>query len=205
MDSTIEVERSPFIASIGSRGLPTLPASILDEVASYLRWEEASLLSTMHARNSKNAFTLAVEGREYEVPLQWKDRYALIPDAVAVFVSSFSHQRLTVRMALHQDPDSEVYTALRRNSGVAQPAGLPKSRQAIACSSIVCEFCHKGVFGFDTFAHHCKLKHKNVAEYRKRIFFKARETGILPLLPLLAKRTQIPFWPSCASTTRIPF
>ena len=53
MDSTIEVERSP---SIEVERLPTLPASVLDEVASYLRWEEASLLSTMHARNSKNAF-----------------------------------------------------------------------------------------------------------------------------------------------------
>ena len=113
MDSTIEVESSPFIASIGSRVLPTLPASILDEVASYLRWEEASLLSTMHARNSKIAFALAAEGRQYELPLQWKDRYALIPDGAIFFVSSLSRQRPTARMTLHQDPDSEEYTELR--------------------------------------------------------------------------------------------
>ena len=58
-------------------------------------------------------FTLAVEGREYELPLQWKDRYALIPDAFIAFYSFLSRKRPTARMTLHQDPDSEVYTELR--------------------------------------------------------------------------------------------
>ena len=150
MDSTIEVERSPFIAPIRSHGLPTLPTSILEVVASYLRWEEASLLSPMHARNSKNTYNLVVEGRQHELPLQWKDRYALIPDWLIAFVSSLSRQRPTARMALHQEPDSGVYTELRHtriNCNYLRAAyGIAIWRGQLSCYrtlSLLCSWCYE--------------------------------------------------------------
>ena len=74
------------------------------------------------------------------------------------------------------------------DSGVPQPAGLEQSGQAIASAPVVCELCHKGFSGFDTFSHHCRRRHKSFAEYRKRTIYKAREAGIQPLLPWLKRQ-----------------
>ena len=74
------------------------------------------------------------------------------------------------------------------DSGVAQPAGLEQSGQAIASAPVVCELCHKGFSGFDTFTHHCRRIHKSCAEYRKRTIYKAREAGMQPLLPWLKRQ-----------------
>ena len=48
---------------------------------------------------------------------------------------------------------------------------------------VTCELCHQGLAGHDSLARHCGKKHGNVAEYRKRTFWEAREAGICPLLP----------------------
>ena len=74
------------------------------------------------------------------------------------------------------------------DSGVAQPAGLEQSGQAIASAPVVCELCHKGFSGFDTFTYHCRRIHKSFAEYRKRTIYKAREAGMQPLLPWLKRQ-----------------
>ena len=42
---------------------------------------------------------------------------------------------------------------------------------------------HQGLAGHDSLKRHCRRKHGNIAEYRKRTFWKAREAGICPLLP----------------------
>ena len=73
-------------------------------------------------------------------------------------------------------------------SGDSQPAGLEQSGQAIASAPVVCELCHKGFSGFDTFTSHVVRVHKGWAEYRKRVFYKAREAGLQPLLPWLKRQ-----------------
>ena len=73
-------------------------------------------------------------------------------------------------------------------SGVSQPAGLEQSGQAVASAPVVCELCHKGFSGFDTFTLHCRQVHKGFAEYRKRTIYKAREAGLQPLLPWLKRQ-----------------
>ena len=63
-------------------------------------------------------------------------------------------------------------------SGVAQPAGLDKAGRAIATAPVTCELCHVGLSGHDKLSQHCKQKHASLAEYRKRVFYKAREAGL---------------------------
>lgn len=67
--------------------------------------------------------------------------------------------------------------------GIAQPAGLNTSCQAIASAPVTCELCHVGLAGHDKLKQHCDRKHCGLAEYRKRTFYKAREAGLCPLLP----------------------
>jgi hypothetical protein len=74
------------------------------------------------------------------------------------------------------------------DSGVSQPAGLGQSGQAVASAPVVCELCHKGFSGFDMLRNHCKRSHKSFAEYRKRVFYKAREAGLQPLLPWVKRQ-----------------
>ena len=74
------------------------------------------------------------------------------------------------------------------DSAVPPPAGLEQSGQAIVAAPVVCELCHKGFSGVDTFMHHCKREHKGFAEYRKRTIYKAREAGMQPLLPWLKRQ-----------------
>ena len=69
------------------------------------------------------------------------------------------------------------------DSGTLQPAGKEQSCQAIATAPVTCELCHVGLAGHDMLARHCRLKHKSLAEYRKRAFYKAREAGPCPQLP----------------------
>ena len=68
-------------------------------------------------------------------------------------------------------------------SGALQPAGLESSGQAIASAPVTCELCHAGFAGHDKLAQHYRTKHASPAEARKRIFYKAREAGYVPLLP----------------------
>ena len=69
------------------------------------------------------------------------------------------------------------------DSGALQPPGLEAPCQAIAAAPVTCELCHQGLAGHDSLARHCSRKHVNIAEYRKRTFWKARKAGICPLLP----------------------
>ena len=68
-------------------------------------------------------------------------------------------------------------------SGGSHLVVLERSCQAIASAPVTCELCHVGLAGHDKLAEHCRQKHKGLAEYRKRTFYKAREAGICPLLP----------------------
>ena len=74
------------------------------------------------------------------------------------------------------------------DSSISQPAGLEQSGQAIASALVVCELCHIGLSGFDTFHQHCRRAHKSFAEYRKRAFYKAREAGLQPVLLWLKRQ-----------------
>ena len=74
------------------------------------------------------------------------------------------------------------------DSNTSQPAGVEQSGQAIASAPVVCELCHVGLSGFDTFHQHCRRAHKSFAEYRKRVFYKAREAGLQPILPWLKRQ-----------------
>ena len=73
-------------------------------------------------------------------------------------------------------------------SGVSQPAALGHSGLAVASAPVVCELCHKGLSGLDTLQQHCRRAHKGFAEYRKRIFYKAREAGQQPLFAWLKRQ-----------------
>ena len=75
-------------------------------------------------------------------------------------------------------------------SGVAQPAGLDKAGRAIATAPVTCELCHVGLSGHDKLAQHCAKKHASLAEYRKRVFYKAREAGLCELPPWV-KRSMV--------------
>ncbi len=58
-----------------------------------------------------------------------------------------------------------------------------RSGQAIFSAPVTCKLCHKGFAGHDKLARHCRKEHGNHAEYRKRVFYMAREDGQRPLLP----------------------
>ena len=76
------------------------------------------------------------------------------------------------------------------DSGVAQPAGLRQPGRAVATAPVTCELCHVGLAGFDSLKAHCVRKHGNFAEYRKRVFFKARLCGLCELQPWV-KRSMV--------------
>ena len=69
------------------------------------------------------------------------------------------------------------------DSGAPQPAGVNEPAQAIATAPVTCELCHVGLVGHDKLEQHCARKHGGFAEYRKRVFFRARESGLGRLLP----------------------
>ena len=62
-------------------------------------------------------------------------------------------------------------------SGAAQPTGQNMPGRAIASAPVTCELCHVGLAGHDILQSHCHRNHYGFAEYRKRVFFKAREAG----------------------------
>jgi hypothetical protein len=97
-----------------------------------------------------------------------------------------SRQYVAVRQ--HEHLASQCLPKHYDDSSIAQSTALEQSGQAIASAPIVCELCHKGFSGFDTFIHHCRRKHKGFAEYRKRTIYKARESGMQPLLPWLKRQ-----------------
>ena len=68
-------------------------------------------------------------------------------------------------------------------SGAAQPAGQNLPGRAIASAPVACELCHVGLAGRDKLKSHCHRKHGSLAEYRKRVFYKAREAGHCELQP----------------------
>ena len=68
-------------------------------------------------------------------------------------------------------------------SCVAQPAGIDDAGRAVASAPVTCELCHVGLSGHDKLAQHCRRNHVSLAEYRKRVFYKAREAGFCQLLP----------------------
>ena len=76
------------------------------------------------------------------------------------------------------------------DSGVAQPAGLNVAGRAIASAPVTCELCHVGVAGHDKLKSHCQRKHCGFAEYRKRVFYKARRAGPCELQPWV-KRSMV--------------
>jgi len=76
------------------------------------------------------------------------------------------------------------------DSGTAQPAGLRDPGRAVATAPVTCELCHVGLAGFDKLKVHCALKHGNLAEYRKRCFYKARCCGLAELQPWV-KRSMV--------------
>ena len=53
--------------------------------------------------------------------------------------------------------------------------------QAVATPPVVCELCHKFFMGRDSLKRHAEKEHGNWHEYRKRIFWVAQKTGLLPL------------------------
>ena len=63
--------------------------------------------------------------------------------------------RQYVPVSQHEHLASQCLPKHYDDSGVAQPAGLEQSGQAIASAPVVCELCHKGFSGFETFTHHC--------------------------------------------------
>ena len=66
----------------------------------------------------------------------------------------------------------------------------PQPGQAIATAPVTCELCHVGLAGYDKLVAHCRLKHGGFAEYRKRVFYRAREAGHVPLQPWV-KRSMV--------------
>ena len=68
-------------------------------------------------------------------------------------------------------------------SGNAEPPGLRKPGRAVAAAPVTCELCHQGLSGFDKLKFHCAKKHGNLAEYRKRVFWKAKQGGLVELHP----------------------
>ena len=76
------------------------------------------------------------------------------------------------------------------DSGVAQPSGLREPGRAVAAAPVTCELCHVGLAGFDKLKLHCAKKHGNLAEYRKRVFYKARKAGLTELQPWV-KRSMV--------------
>ena len=54
--------------------------------------------------------------------------------------------------------------------------------QAVATPPVVCELCHKFFMGRDSLKRHTEKEHGNWHEYRKRAFWMAQKTGLLPLL-----------------------
>ena len=68
-------------------------------------------------------------------------------------------------------------------SGAAQPAGQNMPGRAIASAPVTCELCHVGLAGHDKLLSHCHRKHGGFVEYRKRVFYKAREAGHCELQP----------------------
>ena len=75
-------------------------------------------------------------------------------------------------------------------SGVPRPAGLNGAGRAVASAPVTCELCHVGLAGHDKLKQHCARNHGNLAEYRKRTFFKAREAGVCELQPWV-KRSMV--------------
>ena len=75
-------------------------------------------------------------------------------------------------------------------SGVVQPAALHDMGRAVASAPVTCELCHIGLAGHDKLVKHCRGKHGSFAEYRKRVFYKAREAGLCELLPWV-KRSMV--------------
>ena len=69
------------------------------------------------------------------------------------------------------------------DSGVIQPASQNVSGRAIAAPPVTCELCHKGFAGMDKFQSHCVKEHCGLAEYRKRLFYRAKQTGPCELQP----------------------
>ena len=68
-------------------------------------------------------------------------------------------------------------------SGVAQLAGQNLPGRAIASAPVTCELCHVGLAGHDKLKSHRHRKHGSFAEYRQRVFYKAREAGHCELQP----------------------
>ena len=74
-------------------------------------------------------------------------------------------------------------------SGTAAPAGEIGPGRAIATAPVTCELCGMGLAGHDVLTKHCQQRHGNFAEYRKRVFYKARETGHCEYLPWLKRNS----------------
>ena len=74
------------------------------------------------------------------------------------------------------------------DSGAPQLVIDERASRAIASAIVTCELCHQGFAGHDAFEQHCRLKHGNLAEARKRIFYKARTAGLWPLLPWVKRQ-----------------
>ena len=117
-------------------------------------------------------------GFKQYVPGNKIERTQVFDESSSEYVSVTPHEHLASQcLPKHYD-----------DSAVAPPAGLEHSGQAIVSAPIVCELCHKGFSGVDTFMNHCKREHKGFAEYRKRTIYKAREAGMQPLLPWLKRQ-----------------
>ena len=69
------------------------------------------------------------------------------------------------------------------SSDNAEPPGLGKPGRAVAAAPVTCELCHQGLSGFDKLKFHCAKKHGNLAEYRKRVFWRAKQVGLVELHP----------------------
>ena len=59
--------------------------------------------------------------------------------------------------------------------------------QAIASPPVTCQLCHIGLKSNAALVKHCKEKHGNWAEYRKRLMWQASQGGLKPLLPWLKR------------------
>ena len=116
-------------------------------------------------------------GKDDAIPRNGLNRYckglrAYIPGAAIEAIDEKQKHLASTCMPQHYE-----------HSGNAEPSGLRKPGRAVAAAPVTCELCHTGLSGFDTLKLHCVKKHGNLAEYRKRVFWKARERGLVELQP----------------------
>ena len=82
-------------------------------------------------------------------------------------------------LAVHAMPSHITGTGIEQQD---QTACVP--------APVTCQLCHQSLMSMEALQQHCFQKHGSYAEYRKRLFYEAMETGHQPLKPWV-KRSMI--------------